>query len=406
MVAAFGTYACMYGFRKPYTAAAYAEEFAGAPLKLWLVVAQVLGYTLSKFLGIRWIAEMTRERRLRTLLALIAGAELALLALPCLPAPLGALGLFANGLCLGLVFGLVLGFVEGRRLTELFAAGLCASFIFADGFTKSIGAWLLALEVGEAWMPALAGALFAPPLLLGAWMLSRIPEPSPADLRERSPRVPLTRAERLAILSRHGLGLAGIFAAYLAITILRSVRADFAPELWGALGLGVQPSVFARSELWVALEVLAVNGALVLVREHRRALAGALALSGAALALGLGALWCLDQRRGDPFAAMVVLGFGLYVPYALVHTTLFERWIALTRERANVGFLMYLADSLGYLGYAGVMIVSLAWRERGDFLAFFVPLAVLCLVAALLGILASLRLLAPRGERVVELGAR
>jgi hypothetical protein len=51
------------------------------------------------------------------------------------------------------------------------------------------------------------------------------------------------------------------------------------------------------------------------------------------------------------------------------------------------------------------MIVSLAWRERGDFLAFFVPLAALCLLAALLGILASLRLLAPRNARVVELGA-
>ena len=38
-----------------------------------------------------------------------------------------------------MVFGLVLGFLEGRRMNECMAAGLCASFILADGFTKSVG---------------------------------------------------------------------------------------------------------------------------------------------------------------------------------------------------------------------------------------------------------------------------
>ena len=36
-----------------------------------------------------------------------------------------------------LVFGLVLGFLEGRRMTEAFVAGLCASFILADGITTT-----------------------------------------------------------------------------------------------------------------------------------------------------------------------------------------------------------------------------------------------------------------------------
>ena len=38
-----------------------------------------------------------------------------------------------------MVFGLVLGFLEGRQTTELLAAGLCASFILADGIMKSVG---------------------------------------------------------------------------------------------------------------------------------------------------------------------------------------------------------------------------------------------------------------------------
>ena len=59
------------------------------------------------------------------------------------PAPFNLVWLFCNGVPLGLVFGLVLGFLEGRRHTEALAAGLCSSFIVADGVTKSAGASLL-----------------------------------------------------------------------------------------------------------------------------------------------------------------------------------------------------------------------------------------------------------------------
>ena len=65
-----------------------------------------------------------------------------------------------NGLPLGMVFGLVLGFLEGRRHTEALTAGLCASFIVADGVDKSVGAYLLEAGVSEYWMPFAAGLLF------------------------------------------------------------------------------------------------------------------------------------------------------------------------------------------------------------------------------------------------------
>ena len=50
LVAAFGTYFCMYAFRKPFTAAEYAGYgLWGWELKTMLVATQVLGYTISKF---------------------------------------------------------------------------------------------------------------------------------------------------------------------------------------------------------------------------------------------------------------------------------------------------------------------------------------------------------------------
>jgi hypothetical protein len=78
VVAAFGTYFCMYAFRKSFAAGGFEGiTLAGVPYKVVLVTAQVLGYTLSKFIGIRVIAEMQPARRAAMILALIAIAEVA-----------------------------------------------------------------------------------------------------------------------------------------------------------------------------------------------------------------------------------------------------------------------------------------------------------------------------------------
>ena len=59
VAAAFGTYFCMYAFRKPFTAASFAElSFFGLPFKTLLVTSQVAGYMVSKFIGIKVIAEI------------------------------------------------------------------------------------------------------------------------------------------------------------------------------------------------------------------------------------------------------------------------------------------------------------------------------------------------------------
>lgn len=252
----------MYGLRKPFTAGSYVDEPFGEGFKAWLVTSQVLGYTISKLLGIRVIASLPPHRRVGTLLLLLALAETTLVLFAVTPRPLNIVCLFLNGLPLGLVFGLVLGFLEGRRMTEAFVAGLCASFILADGFSKTVGSKLLALGVEERWMPAAAGTLFLLPLLGFVAMLACIPPPSPDDVAARSERSPMSSEDRLRWLRRHGTGLAAIVFAYLLITILRSLRADFAPELWKALGVEGQSAVFTRSELWVALGVVTLNGSV------------------------------------------------------------------------------------------------------------------------------------------------
>jgi len=369
VVAAFGAYACMYAFRKPFTAGTYTAAPFSAGFKTWLVLAQVLGYTISKFVGIKVIAEMKPARRGMMLLCLIGVAEGALILFALIPPPFNAACLFLNGLPLGMVFGLVLGFLEGRRMTEAFVAGLCASFILADGFAKSTGAYLLKAGVPEAWMPSAAGAVFLLPLLGFVWMLQHIPPPDAADVAARSERTPMNQAERRRMFWQNAPGLIGIMVAFLLVTVLRSMRADFAPEIWAGLGAQTDASVFTRSEMFVAFGVLVVNGFAVLVRDNQRAFFSALMIAGGGLLLIIAALMLLGNIT--PFAFVVLIGLGLYLPYVAVHTTIFERLIAMTRERANMGYLMYLADAFGYLGYVAVMVAKNFLQPKGNVLDLF-----------------------------------
>lgn len=390
VVAAFGTYFCMYAYRKPFTAASYETLTQwGATFKTVLVTSQVFGYMVSKFIGIRFVSELPPRRRAVAILLLVLAGELALVLFGATPAPWNVVWLFFNGLPLGMVFGLVLGFLEGRRASEALTAGLCASFILADGVTKTVGAELLQRGVPEVWMPSAAGALFLPLFLLGVGMLSVIPPPSARDIAARAPRPSMTKRERHDLFWRYAFGLTALVVAYLLITIVRSIRADFAPELWRGLGEEAVPGTFTRSEMAVAFGVLAINGSLVLVRDSRLAffLSLAVCLLGGVLMLGALAGWLAGRLSGMPF--MVLIGLGLYLPYVAMHTTVFERLLAMTRDRGNVGFLMYLADSFGYLGYVAVMLARNLVPAQSRFLDFFLAVCLWEIVIATGGFVAA-----------------
>jgi hypothetical protein len=397
VTAAFGTYFCMYAFRKPFTAASYADaEVGGVAFKTGLVTAQVTGYMVSKFIGIKVVSEMPPARRPLAILLLIAVAEAALIGYGLSPRPWNALWLFVNGLPLGMVFGMVLGCLEGRRVTEALTAGLCASFILADGATKSLGSWLLVQGVSEDWMPAAAGMLFLVPLGLFVAMLARIPQPTIDDQIARSERSTLSRRERWQLFHRYAPGLSLIVAIYLLITILRSIRADFAPELWRGLGEAAAPGRFTQTEVLVALGVVVINGALVLIQDNRRAFFGSLGVCAVGLLLLIVALVGLQCGRFSGFTFMVLVGLGLYLPYVAVHTTVFERFLAMTRDRGTIGFLMYVADAIGYLGYVVVMLSRGMFSVTDGFLGFFTQLGWLTAIVSLLLLVVAWRYFAVR----------
>lgn len=390
--AAFSAYFCTYAFRKPFTAGTFeGQEVFGWSLKITLVISQLLGYMLSKFIGIKVISEMRSEGRALAILGLIAIAEAALVGFAFLPVPLKVVMLFINGLPLGMIFGLIMAYLEGRRQTELLTAALCASFIVASGFVKSVGQWLMqSWGLSEFQMPMVAGLLFLPGLLLAVWVLQSTPPPSQDDERMRSRREAMDRVQRGQFLKAYWPGLTLLVVVYVALTMTRTLRDDFAVEIWRDLGIDKTPSIFARTETVVGIVVTALSGLAMLIPHNRQALRVTMSLMGVAFVLTAGAMLLQKSGRVSPFPFMVTCGIGLYVPYVAFHTTVLERLIAAARRPCNFGFLMYLADSIGYLGYAILIILKTANMTAEKVLPMFLQTSLILSMLSIVALAAAL----------------
>ncbi|GAB3779297.1 hypothetical protein ISP14_04770 [Dyella agri] len=371
--AAFLAYASMYAFRKPFTAATFeGMHVAGVDYKVWLVIAQVMGYMLSKVRGITWIAEIQRQRRARTLAGLIGFSWVALLGFALVPAPWNIPFLFLNGLPLGMVWGVIFGYLEGRRGTEMIGACMCASFIVGSGVVKSVGTWLMASwHVSEFWMPFATGALFVAPLCLATWVLEHLPAPDAADIAARSVRVPMDAAARRAFVARFLPGIAMIVMAYVALTVTRDFRDNFAAEIWADLGRGGDASVFTETEVPIAIAVLIITAFTMAVRDNLKALMLNHVLIFGGFAVAVFSTWLHSHGMIDPLSWIGFSGFGLYLAYVPYNATFFERMMATFRVTGNVGFMMYIADSSGYMGSVLVILVKEFGGMRLSWASFY-----------------------------------
>jgi hypothetical protein len=391
-VSAFGAYTSMYAFRKAFAAGTFTgQQYFHVDYKVWLVIAQIIGYTASKFYGIRFIAEIKGNRRGVTILMLIAISWLALLAFAVVPAPYNIILLFINGFPLGLIWGLVFGYLEGRRSTEFMAAVLSISLIFASGFVKTVGRTLLhVLPINDFQMPFLTGAVFAVPLILFVFFLELIPQPGTEDVKLRTKRAPMNAVERRQFLQRFLPGIILTLIIYVLLTVMRDVRDNFEVEIWASLGVKGN-TIYTSTDTKISIVVLIAMSLLILVRKNLRAFSiiHLLIISGCLL-IGVSTI-LFSLKMISPTAWMTMAGLGLYLGYVPYNAIFFERMIATFHYRSNVGFIIYVADSLGYLGSVTLLLVKELGRPNISWADFFKQGVVF--VAAIGGICAVLSLL-------------
>lgn len=387
MVSAFLCYTGMYAVRKSFLAGQFSDYiFYGFDLKSILVISQVLGYMLSKFLGVKIVSESKYDNRHISIFGLVTFGLLMLLGFAWVDEKYKPIFLFLNGLPLGMVFGLVLSYLEGRKKTELLAVALSATFIFSTGLVKAAGAYLISLGISEYTMPFFVGLMFFPLFLLSLFSLKNAPRPGKEDIASRSERKAMSGTDRINFFKRHTVIFCALVVCYITLTILRDFRDNFIVEFWKELGYGGNPGLLAYSEIPVALGVLLITASLVLIKNNEKALKTGLVFcfSGAVITI-LSTLF-FNASLISSITWVIVSGFGIYLPYILFHAVIYERLIAFTKESANVGFLFYTSDALGYAGSVSILLIKeigefkVSWVDFFQNLNLFIPINLLILI--------------------------
>lgn len=374
VVASFGAYFCMYAFRKPFTVATFdGIAFFGIDYKILLIISQVFGYMLSKFIGIKIISEMSRSKRGIFLVGLILLAEASLVLFALVSSPYNIVFMFLNGFPLGMIWGVVFSYIEGRRNTELLGVILCSSFIVSSGFVKSIGKYLMEhWDVSEFWMPAATGALFIIPLLFFAYLLEAMPQPNQKDQKQKTERVPMTGKQRKKILIKFAFPLTMMVLFFTLLTSFRDFRDNFARELWDSLGYQNSTSIYSTAEIPIAIAVLLILSSIGFIKNNKKAfrIYHYIILISAIL-IGL-STWLFQMGIISSLSWMILSGFGLYACYVPFNGIFFDRMIATFKIRGNAGFLIYIFDSFGYLGSIGVLLYKNFGQSSLSWIKFFI----------------------------------
>ncbi len=376
-VTAFFTYMCFYPFRRAYTAATYEDlAFFGVSFKILIITAQVLGFAVSKGLGIKYVSEMLPENRSRNLLIMIGLSWICYLFFALTPAPYNLFFIFLASLPLGMVYGTILGFLEGRKTTDLLVAVLTASFIMGSGFAKSIGKWVMtSLGVSQFWMPFVACAIMIVPFGICAWLMGQIPSPTQEDKESRTERKPMQKADRQAFIKEFALSMTIFVVSYVLLTTFREFRDNFTPEIWKLLGYGNNSAIFTQTETPIAITVLLIMAAMRWVQNNHKAfvIIQLLMLAGGIL-IGVSTL-LYQQKILSPVAWLTTLGLGVYMAYAMCNSLYFERMIASFKKSGTVGFLITFADYYAYIGSVLVLFYKNFFQKSINYLDFFIILS-------------------------------
>ena len=372
-IVVFLAYTMIFGFRKSFTVATFdGITIAGYSYKTVLVICQMLGYLLAKFYGIKYISELKRTGRGKIILVLTGLAWLCWLFFALIPIPYNILFLFLNGFPLGMLWGVVFSYVEGRRSTDFIGATLAVSFIFAAGFVKSIGAWLMVnFGVSEFWVPFYTGLVFSLPLMLFVYLMEKIPPPTQEDINYRAERIPMSAADRKNFIKEFLGGIIACVVIYCFATIFRDIRDNFGAEMWKEMGFFNQPAIFSKTETPITLIVLLLIGSMVLIKNNFTALKTAhyFILAGFILAGTCTVLF--KSNHISPIWWMTLVGLGLYMVYIPFNAVFFDRLISTFKYASNVGFLIYIADSFGYVGSIGVLLSKEIFKVQLNWLTFF-----------------------------------
>lgn len=196
--------------------------------------------------------------------------------------------------------------------------------------------------------------------------------------------------ERKTFLNKYSIGLIFLILVYILMTIFRDIRDNFSVEIWAEMG--IQNTAFlSQTELIIGL-FICFNIALGnLIKNNRLAFYANLVFIVLGCLLITFSTHSYLNHTTSPYWWMVLCGLGVYMAYIPFNAVLFDRLLAVLKEKANIGFVFYLADFCGYLGSIFAMLYQNTLKTSGNsWLQFILDLAIWMPIVSIVFVIISL----------------
>lgn len=363
-------YFSMYAFRKPFTVIKWNRTLWSIDYKTILVIFQTVGYTLSKFFGIKFVSALGPIGRGIKTFVFVAISLIAWLLFAVVPVPYNFPFILISAFPLGVIWGLIFSFLEGRIITEFITTGMCVSQIIASAYVKSVGSALIEAGVKDIWMPFVVGCIFLIPLGASCFLLELMPPPNKRDIEVCSERQAMNLADQKRFVNAFFPGFVILICSYVVSLVYRDLRDNFAPEMWEELGRS-EPSIYTESETIVGCIIIIPIALTLLVKDKSIVFFssfGFLIIDSVILII-ITVVYSLDGLSG--YAWIIACGVCLYLVYIPYSTVIFESWLSTFAYPATSGFLMYTADSFGYLLTTIVYLIKALAAPKISWVRFF-----------------------------------
>ncbi|HEX8059321.1 MAG TPA: DUF5690 family protein, partial [Cyclobacteriaceae bacterium] len=136
--------------------------------------------------------------------------------------------------------------------------------------------------------------------------------------------------------------------------------------------------------------LLVLIGSLMAIKDNKKAMiVNHLIVLAGMIMVGV-ANFAFQREWIGPLPWMTMVGMGLYFGYIQFNSIFFDRLIAAFKYVSTVGFLIYLADSFGYVGSVMVMLYKEFGQKDVSWLEFFINGGYIMSVTGSILIVASL----------------
>jgi hypothetical protein len=190
--------------------------------------------------------------------------------------------------------------------------------------------------------------IFLIPAIIFSYLLEKMPKPSNEEILANAPRTALTKSERKAINKKYFGFLFAIILLYGFLTLLRDIRDNFGAEIMSGLHI-YNAKNLTQLESIITIIMLVSIPFISRVKNHYNAILTTI------VATFIGGLICIStsilfkNQVIDGMGLLLFSGGGIYVGYILINISIMNRLIGFNGTPANSGFLVYMADSAGYL---------------------------------------------------------